>query len=127
MAAADDGPELEQNWPGLVADRDTVQYDPDKFDAVAAALRGALNGLSSGGEGSLSDVQSHSFTVSMLDEAIEDVGKWDGGVLFADALKKSHETLTAIYSELTPAAEAAVRLIGASAASYRQANQANER
>ncbi|WP_344474513.1 hypothetical protein [Nonomuraea monospora] len=126
MAAADDGPELEHNWPGLVADRDTVRYDHDAFNGVVAALRSALTGLSSG-EGSLSDVEFHSVTVNTLVNAIERIDEWEGGARFADALKKSHEALTAIYSELDRVADTAVELIGASAASYKQANEANER
>ncbi|MFI7130793.1 hypothetical protein ACIBQ1_34240 [Nonomuraea sp. NPDC050153] len=130
MAAAGDSWELEPNWPGLVADRDVVEYDDTKFDDVVIMLEKALSEVSGDGvsmEGSLPDVKFQAEVLKTFARAIEKVGEWDGGVSFVAALKKSHEGLTTVYSEVNEKLAIAVKLIAASAESYKQANTANER
>ncbi|GAA3615705.1 hypothetical protein GCM10022419_121240 [Nonomuraea rosea] len=144
MATTNPGWHLEQHWPGLVADRDEVMYDPKLLGNVADALHKKLSELTgvpaitseaserttvttdSPAQGSLPDVEQHRYTLDIFASQLEDVKKWEGGDTFAAALRQGHAELTKVYKEVNEKLAIAFALIDAGAGNYRHANVANE-
>jgi hypothetical protein len=126
MAPTDDSWQLEQSWPGLVADRDTVRYDPGAFDTVVRALQAKLSEVSGSTPGSYPDVKQQYYLLNAFAEHLEKAKNWDGGKSFAAALRQSHEELTNVYNEINGKLAIAVFLIEQSAQSYKHVNAANE-
>ncbi|MFI9550154.1 hypothetical protein [Nonomuraea endophytica] len=136
MASIDNSWSLEQSWPGLVADRDGVEYSAEELGKVAAALWAKFpeihgsdpTGRQSTGlplQGSCPDVEAHREALAAFATPLERMRNWSGGATFAAALKQSHAELTKVYTEVNAKLEIAFTLIEVGAGHYKDANAAN--
>ncbi|MET9339128.1 hypothetical protein [Nonomuraea sp. NPDC003804] len=136
MASTDNGWYLEQSWPGLVADRDGVEYSPMELEKVANALWAKLpevygsdptgqQAATTSGPGSYPDVEQHGPALDFFADHLEGVKNWEGGRSFATALRQSHEELAKVYKEVNEKLVIAFALIDVGAGNYKRANAAN--
>ncbi|MFC4120090.1 hypothetical protein [Nonomuraea zeae] len=126
MASTENGWRLEQSWPGLVADRDGVEYSPVELGNVANILQGWLREVNGSALGCYPDVERQGWTLDMFAQQLEQVKNWEGGRSFARALRQSHEELAKVYKEVNDTLSIAVLLIDAGAGNYTRANTVNE-
>ncbi|MFB9201425.1 hypothetical protein ACFFV7_09505 [Nonomuraea spiralis] len=137
MAPTDNGWHLEQSWPGLVADRDGVEYAPAELVKVASALWAKFPELYGSdpnarpttatrpGQGSQPDVEGQGASLQVFADHLEHVKRWDGGKSFAAALMQGHKELTTVYEQVNEKLRIAFALIDAGAGNYKRADAAN--
>ncbi|MGW2158453.1 hypothetical protein [Nonomuraea sp. NPDC001699] len=135
MAPTDNGWHLEQSWPGLVADRDGVEYSSTELEKVANAFWEKLPEVygsdptgqrspRNAGQGSSPDVAQLGQLLNTFTEPLERIQSWDGGRNFAATLKQSHQGLTQVYHEVNQKLALAFALIDAGAGNYKRADAA---
>lgn len=137
MAPTDNGWHLEQSWPGLVADRDGVEYAPAELVKVANALwakfpelygsdpNARLTTATTPRQGSHPDVAEQGGSLQVFADHLAKVNRWDGGKSFGAALMQGHKELTAVYEQVNEKLRIAFALIDAGAGNYKRADAAN--
>ncbi|MER6951994.1 hypothetical protein ABT294_49090 [Nonomuraea sp. NPDC000554] len=126
---------LEDNWPGLEAERDGVIYNEKVIRESAKALREALgrfigeggsakgSGLAAG-QGSIEDLTAYT-ALDELRTQLQSVARWEGGRTFAKMLETCHQEFTTIYQEVQKSFDTAIALIDAGAGKYTDVSDAN--
>jgi len=126
---------LEDNWPGLEAERDGVTYNEKVIRESAKALREALGrfigegGSAKGsslatGQGSIEDLTAYT-ALDELRTQLQSVPRWEGGRTFAKMLETCHQEFTTIYQEVQKNFDTAIALLDAGAGKYKDVSDAN--
>ncbi|MEU0565237.1 hypothetical protein ABZ297_07595 [Nonomuraea sp. NPDC005983] len=126
---------LEDDWPGLDAERDGVTYNEKAIAGCARALRGVIGRFDgtggdvkdsgvTAGRGSIEDLRSYT-SLDELRSQLQSVARWEGGRIFAKAVETGHQELIAVYEEVQKAFDKAIALVDAGAGNYRDAGDAN--
>lgn len=117
------------NWPGLDADRDGVEYDATKIANIAEALRDIMKPLIGSGYGeSLGSIQdlSANGSLPMVRTQLRSIERFDGGDSLATTLETAHQELLNVYEDVLENFSTAIALVEAGAGTYRMTNIANQ-
>ncbi|MEQ4719468.1 hypothetical protein [Nonomuraea sp. B19D2] len=126
---------LEDNWPGLEAERDGVTYNEKVIKECAKALREALGrfigegGSAKGsslatGQGSIEDLTTYT-ALDELRTQLQSVPRWEGGRTFAKMLETCHQEFTTTYQEVQKTFDTAIALLDAGVGKYKNVSDAN--
>jgi len=117
------------DWPGLEAERDGVQYDAEKIAKIAQAMREIMepiSGLDSGRHfGSKQDLDLNG-SFDQMSMQLRSIDLYESGDVFARLLEVVHREFLEVYQDVLDNFSTAIALVDAGAGNYSMTDIANQ-